>query len=213
MCVCFLVSDFMCTYCDLAKLRKIFASVGHFALDQVTPTNTPKAGAAMIVFACLFIVAYASTWGKCPVLTVVVYMLNQLSTTGPMVWTVTAELYPYQYRATCMSLSTASNWTWNFLIAFFTPFITSDIDFRYGYVFAACCATASVVVYFFLLESSGKTLEEVDTMYLLHVSPRESAKWEAPDDVEDLLASQGAAKRTDTGPEEKLVENSGVSSL
>ena len=29
----------------------IFASVGHFSLDQKTPENTPKAGRAMIVFA------------------------------------------------------------------------------------------------------------------------------------------------------------------
>jgi len=37
----------------------VFASVGHFALDQTTPQNTPKAGTAMIVFACLFIAAFA----------------------------------------------------------------------------------------------------------------------------------------------------------
>ena len=47
MCMCFIV----------------FASVGHFALDRQSPTNTPQAGAAMIVFACLFIAAFASTWG------------------------------------------------------------------------------------------------------------------------------------------------------
>ena len=82
-----------------------------------------------------------------------------------MVWTVTGELYPSRYRAQCMSLSTASNWVWNFLLAFFTPFITSAIDFRYGYVFAGCCAAASFTVYFFLLEGSGRTLEEIDSMY------------------------------------------------
>jgi SP family sugar:H+ symporter-like MFS transporter len=40
----------------------VFASVGHFSLDQATPTNTPAAGTAMIVFACLFIAVYAMTW-------------------------------------------------------------------------------------------------------------------------------------------------------
>lgn len=30
----------------------VFSSVGHFSLDQADPTSTPKAGAAMIVFAC-----------------------------------------------------------------------------------------------------------------------------------------------------------------
>ena len=47
MCMCFLV----------------FASVGHFALDMQDPANIPKAGAAMIAFACPFITAFASTWG------------------------------------------------------------------------------------------------------------------------------------------------------
>lgn len=41
----------------------IFSSVGHFALDRGDPTSTPQASIAMIVFACLFIVGYAMTWG------------------------------------------------------------------------------------------------------------------------------------------------------
>ena len=136
----------------------VFSSVGHFALDRTNPTATPKAGAAMIVFACLFIAAFASTW-------------------GPMIWTVTAELYPSRYRAQCMALSTASNWTWNFRLAFFTPLITSTIDFRYGYVFAGYCAAASITVYLFLLESEGRTLEEIDKIYIVHVRPWESSKY------------------------------------
>jgi len=74
MCMCFLV----------------FASLGHFALDMQNPSNTPRIGAAMIVFACLFIAAFASTW-------------------GPVVWGATAELYPPRYRAVCMSLAIGSN--------------------------------------------------------------------------------------------------------
>lgn len=140
----------------------VFASVGHFALDERAPENTPQAGVAMIVFACLFIAAFASTW-------------------GPMVWAVVAELYPSRYRAKCMAISTASNWLWNFLIAFFTPFITSTIDFRYGYVFAGCCLAAAAIVYFFLMESQGRTLEEVDTMYTLSVLPRKSGQYVGPE--------------------------------
>ena len=79
-----------------------------------------------------------------------------------------------------MSMSTASNWTWNFLIAFFTPFITSAIDFRYGYVFAACCGAASITVYFFLIEAQGRTLEEIDTMYIKHVTPWKSKSYKTP---------------------------------
>ncbi|KAF2122876.1 MFS monosaccharide transporter-like protein [Lophiotrema nucula] len=144
----------------------IFASVGHFALDRQTPENTPHASVAMICFACFFIFGFATTW-------------------GPMIWTICGELYPSRYRAKAMALSTASNWFWNFLLAFFTPFITSAIDFRYGYVFASCNVLAGIGIYFFVIEGQGRTLEEIDTMYLMGVKPWESAKFVLPD-LEEL---------------------------
>lgn len=74
----------------------VYAFVGHFALDQANPQNTPAAGNVLIVFSCLAIAAFATTW-------------------GPLVWAVVGELYPSRYRAPCMALATASNWLWNFL--------------------------------------------------------------------------------------------------
>ncbi|OJD33589.1 mfs monosaccharide [Diplodia corticola] len=174
----------------------VFASVGHFALDQNNPTSTPKAGSAMIVFACLFIAAYASTW-------------------GPMVWAVVGEIYPSRYRAKCMSMATASNWAWNFLISFFTPYITGAIDYRYGYVFAGCLFAAFFIVYFFLCESQGRSLEEIDTMYCFGVKAWKSKDWQPPEG-EDLttldstyltpgardIRKPGAERRENIGGEE-----------
>lgn len=77
-----------------------------------------------------------------------------------------------------MGVATASNWLWNFLISFFTPFITAAINYRYGYVFAACCGAGAVIVYFFVVESQRRSLEEVDTMYVRRVLPWKSSQWE-----------------------------------
>jgi sugar porter (SP) family MFS transporter len=139
----------------------IFASVGHFSLDRNDPSRTPKSGVAMICFACFFIFGFATTW-------------------GPMIWTICGELYPSRYRAKAMALSTASNWFWNFLLAFFTPFITGAIDFRYGYVFAGCNVIGGLLIYFFVIEGQGRTLEEIDTMYVTKVVPWKSSEWVAP---------------------------------
>lgn len=140
----------------------IWASVGHEIL-VANPSNH-GAGVVMIVFTCFFIVGFATTW-------------------GPIVWAICGEMYPFRYRATCMGVATAANWTWNFLISFFTPFISSSIDYRYGYVFAACCFAAILVVFFFVNETQGRTLEEVDTMYVLHVKPWKSSSWVAPEGI------------------------------
>lgn len=84
----------------------IYAFVGHFMLHAGVQTKT--AGNVLIVFSCLAIAAFATTW-------------------GPLVWAVVAELYPARYRAPAMGLATASNWIWNFLVSFFTRFITGAI--------------------------------------------------------------------------------------
>jgi SP family sugar:H+ symporter-like MFS transporter len=148
----------------------VYSFVGHFKLDQTNPAATPQAGNVLIVFSCLFIVAFATTW-------------------GPLVWAVVAELYPAKYRAPAMAIATASNWLWNFLMSFFTRFITDAINYLYGLVFAGCCAALVLVVFFFLIESKDRSLEEIDTMYLLHVNPITSSKWDEKSALESSDSS------------------------
>ncbi|GAW17579.1 hypothetical protein ANO14919_070380 [Xylariales sp. No.14919] len=148
----------------------IYAFVGQFALDSSNPQNTPEAGSALIVFSALAIAAFATTW-------------------GPIVWTAVAELYPTRYRAPCMALATASNWLWNFLISFFTRFITDKIHYWYGLVFAGCCLALVFIVFFFMIETKDRSLEEIDTMYLLRVNPIHSAKWDGSKVPEESMPS------------------------
>src|ERR1700761_6857343 len=98
-----------------------------------------------------------------------------------------------------MALSTASNWLWNFLLAFFTPFITSAIDFRYGYVFAGCNVLGGLIIYFFVIEGQGRTLEELDTMYIQGVLPWKSYKWVAPppEEIARIRAEAGTGEAHD----------------
>lgn len=97
----------------------------------------------MIVSACLFIFGYAMTW-------------------APGIWILIGETFPTRTRAKQGALSTSANWLFNFLLAFFTPFIVGDIAYAYGFVFAGCNLFGAVFVYFFLYESSGLSLENVD---------------------------------------------------
>lgn len=136
----------------------VFASAGT-AVDPVTHAGIGK---LMIVAACMFILGYAMTW-------------------APGVWILIGETFPTRTRAKQASLSTAANWLWNFLIAFFTPFIGNAISFKYGYVFAGCNLLGAVVAYFFLYESSGLTLEEVNMMYTdPNCKPWTSRQWAPP---------------------------------
>lgn len=95
----------------------------------------------------------------------------------------------------------------NFLLAFFTPFISKDINFAYGYVFAGCNLFAVVFVFFFLPETAGRSLDEIDTLFLLEVKPWKSTSWVAPEGeelvtVDRLMLNKGAtgiSKRQEAG--------------
>ncbi|KNG46371.1 hexose transporter [Stemphylium lycopersici] len=144
----------------MAACLFIYSFIGQYQLDHNNPLSTPQAGNIMIVFTCLFIAAFATTW-------------------GPLVWAIVGELYPARYRATCMGLATASNWLFNFIISFCSTLITDRIHYFYGLVFAVSLVMLFFVVYFFMIETKGRSLEEIDTMYVLHVNPITSAKWDA----------------------------------
>lgn len=57
--------------------------------------------------------------------------------------------------------------------------ITNNIDYFYGLVFGACCFGLFFIVYFFMIETKDRSLEEIDTMYILHVNPITSANFDA----------------------------------
>lgn len=127
-----------------------------------TASNTYTAtGNAMIFITCLYIFFFASTWAG-------------------GVYCIISESYPLRIRSKAMSIATAANWLWGFLISFFTPFITSAIHFYYGFVFTGCLAFSFFYVYFFVYETKGLSLEEVDEMYASGVLALKSVGWKPP---------------------------------
>ena len=142
----------------------VFASVGVTSLwpnGENVGEASKGAGNCMIVFTCFFIFCFATTW-------------------APIAYVVVAESFPLRVKSKCMSISTAFNWLWQFLIGFFTPFITSAIKFYYGYVFMGCLVAMFLYVFFFLPETSGLTLEEVQILYDEGIPPWRSADWVPP---------------------------------
>ncbi|KAG6812815.1 hypothetical protein H0H92_000273 [Tricholoma furcatifolium] len=165
--------NFGCTFGGLYVMQRfgrrlpliiggVWQSCWLFVFAAAGTAKDPKDHPVMIVSACLFILGYAMTW-------------------APGVWILIGETFPTRTRAKQGALSTASNWLWNFLLAFFTPFIVSAIEFRYGFVFAACNLAGAVIVFFFLYESSDLSLEAVDQMYNdPNCKPWTSRQWAPP---------------------------------
>lgn len=120
-----------------------------------------KAG---IAFVCIYIFFFASTW-------------------GPLAWVVTSEIFPLKTRAKSLSMTTATNWLLNWAIAYATPYLVNfgegyaNLQSKIFFIWFGCCFICIAFVYFFIYETKGWSLEEVDEMYNEVKSAKDSKDW------------------------------------
>lgn len=90
------------------------------------------------------------------------------ATWGPCAWVVTGEIFPLKARAKGLSITTASNWLLNTIIAVVTPYMVNEpanLHARVFFIWAAFCVICAVFVYTMIYETKGLALEAVDELY------------------------------------------------
>ncbi|KGO76001.1 Major facilitator superfamily domain, general substrate transporter [Penicillium italicum] len=76
------------------------------------------------------------------------------------------EVTPLQCRTSISAISAAAVWTFNFLLAEVTPVGLATIDWQYYIIFAVLNAAIVPTVCFLFPEISGRSLEEIDEIFL-----------------------------------------------
>jgi sugar porter (SP) family MFS transporter len=84
---------------------------------------------------------------------------------GPIPWLYPPEIMPLNFRAKGVSLSTATNWAFNFLVGEVTPFFQEVIQWRLYPMHGFFCICSFVLVYFLYPETKGVPLEEMDVVF------------------------------------------------
>ncbi|KAJ5470851.1 Mitochondrial substrate/solute carrier [Penicillium desertorum] len=103
-----------------------------------------------------------------PTLTVIFVMVYNAAfgaSWGPIPWLYPPEILPLSIRAKGASLSTASNWAFNWLVGEVTPVLQEVIKWRLYLVHAFFCACSFVLVYFLYPETSGVRLEDMNDLF------------------------------------------------
>lgn len=117
-----------------------------------TTVNNTTSNKVLIAFVCFFIFFFACSWGPCA-------------------WVVTGELFPLKARAKCLSMTTASNWLLNWAIAYSTPYLVNagpgnaNLQSKVFFIWGGFCFVCIAFIYFFLYETKGLALEQVDELY------------------------------------------------
>ncbi|KAH7924025.1 general substrate transporter [Leucogyrophana mollusca] len=100
---------------------------------------------------------------------VLLFVFNTFHAIGwlGMAWLYCAEIVGLKIRAPANALSTASNWTFNFVVVMITGPSFNNISWGTYIVFAALNACALPVIYFFFPETAGRSLEDMDVVFAL----------------------------------------------
>ncbi|KAF4124297.1 Sugar (and other) transporter [Geosmithia morbida] len=93
------------------------------------------------------------------------YMLAFGASWGPIPWAMPSEIFPSSLRAKGVAISTCSNWLNNFIIGLITPPLVQSTGFGAYVFFASFCLLSLVWTFFFVPETNGKTLEEMDNVF------------------------------------------------
>lgn len=109
-------------------------------------TDHPSVTKGIIVCSYLFVCSFAITM-------------------GPVSWTYPAEIFPMRVRSKAVSLSTATNWIFNFALAWAVPPGLKTISYKTYFIFATFNAAAFIHVFFCYPETKGRTLEEIEDVF------------------------------------------------
>jgi SP family arabinose:H+ symporter-like MFS transporter len=86
---------------------------------------------------------------------------------GPIVWVVMSEIFPTRMRGSAMAFATVALWVADFAVTLSFPVIADRLDQTTAFWFyALMCAVDLVFMVFFLPETKGKTLEEIERRWL-----------------------------------------------
>ncbi len=92
---------------------------------------------------------------------------------GPVTWVLLSEIFPNKVRSSAMSIAVAAQWLFNAIVANTFPMVngseTNTNVFNGAlpyFIFAALCIVTVFFVWKFIPETKGKTLEEMDNLWV-----------------------------------------------
>ncbi|OBZ75357.1 High-affinity glucose transporter [Grifola frondosa] len=86
-------------------------------------------------------------------------------TMGPVSWTYPAEIFPMRVRSKAVSISTATNWVFNFALAWAVPPGLSTIAYKTYFIFGTFNFAAFIHILFCFPETAGRSLEEIEEVF------------------------------------------------
>ena len=126
-------------------------------------------GIGMPFFLGLF--AWADITHQANITIVLISLLGFISlfaiSQGTVIWVILSEMFPTDIRAMGSAIGSFSHWFFNVIVTFVFPITLSTIGGGYAFLFFCIATILSLVFYkFALIETKGKSLEEIERLVL-----------------------------------------------
>lgn len=122
-----------------------------FLLPSIINCINPKTNPMMIVvFLCIYVAFYSFTW-------------------APLTWVLVGEIFPMAVRGRASGLASSVNWIGSWAVGLLFPLMTASMsqDLVFA-IFGVICILGVLFVKFFVPETKGYTLEQIETIGLNH---------------------------------------------
>ena len=134
-------------------------------------------GVMLSLFALGTSFAFASVLGSSlkwvAVGSLVTYIICFAMSLGPIGWILVSEVFPLKIRGIAMSICTVSNFAFNFFVVGSFPILLHRVGGAYTFwMFGFVSLLCIIFVYFFVPETKGISLEQIESNWRRGVAPR-----------------------------------------
>ena len=97
---------------------------------------------------------------------ILAFIMFFASCIGPVFWTLVAEMFPNKIRGTAVAFASFTQWATQFLVVLFFPHFLTKLGGASTFLFLGIMsAIQGAFAYFFIPETKGKTLEEIEHLW------------------------------------------------
>ena len=103
----------------------------------------------------------------------ITYIICFAMSLGPIGWILVSEVFPLKIRGIAMSICTVSNFAFNFFVVGSFPILLHRIGGAWTFwMFGAVSFLCIIFVYFFIPETKGISLEQIESNWRKGIAPR-----------------------------------------
>lgn len=159
------VSDMLFNVMITGGVNLLFTFVALSLVDKIGRKKLMLIGSGglALIYTIVGTLYFSGSSGLPLLIFVVAAIACYAMTLAPVTWVVLSEIFPNKVRGAAMAVATFALWTGNALLAYFFPILNNKVGASGSFwIFALICVAGFFYIKTKLIETRGKSLEEIE---------------------------------------------------